>query len=208
MSRLDRRNRKDLDITEKGGMFDMTDNMIKSMWRINDEELNFISERLNDEDIFLFTSDCLKFSEAKRILNRIDGILVSKNLIEGLILTKENAKNKFEDLDENTGKGDLKSVDEVITKLPKIKDLRIGSFYKASFEVWGGVEYFFQLNKILGTTLYVTDFNKTGLKGLMDLSNPRLVPVEFRLMTKEEFKKYRGRILMEGFVRLHGSKEE
>ena len=42
MSRISRKNRTDLGLKSSGGVFDLFDNVIKEVWRVNDEESDFI----------------------------------------------------------------------------------------------------------------------------------------------------------------------
>jgi hypothetical protein len=69
-TRLERRNRTDdeLGILNKGGLLDLFDNGVKSAFRINDEEYDFISGELSDEEIKLLMSESYTFSEKRKVL--------------------------------------------------------------------------------------------------------------------------------------------
>jgi hypothetical protein len=59
MTRFERKLRKDINYkTNRPGnlsMFDLMDDALKSVWRINDEEYDFIAENIKDDDIKYFT---------------------------------------------------------------------------------------------------------------------------------------------------------
>ncbi len=78
MTRLERKNREDIDYKGCGGITDAFDDAIKEQWRINDKELDWIAEHASDEelDIMLGNFITYSFSEKKKALN------VSNNLIE------------------------------------------------------------------------------------------------------------------------------
>ena len=59
VTRFERKFREDINFkTNKVGnigMFDLIDDALKSVWRINDEEYDFIAENIKDDDIKYFT---------------------------------------------------------------------------------------------------------------------------------------------------------
>lgn len=71
-SRHARKNRTDIEIKGWGGITDIYDDMVKQMWRINDEEYDYIASQ-SDEVLDAFTlTDKMSFSEIKnsiRIIN-------------------------------------------------------------------------------------------------------------------------------------------
>lgn len=75
MSRLSRKNRTDIDYKSgKMGINDIFDDMIKSTYRINDSEYDYICEHLTEEDSNIFLSEELNFSEKRelhKILNKL-----------------------------------------------------------------------------------------------------------------------------------------
>lgn len=81
MSRLSRKNRTNSEcgIKNKGGITDLIDNAIKSAWRINDKEYDFLLERMTDEQMTYFLdmmdSKSLSFSERRNFLIMVDKLL-------------------------------------------------------------------------------------------------------------------------------------
>ena len=74
LSRSSRRNRtcSELGIKSKGGMTDLFDNAIKEVYRINDDEYDYLAEKLTDEEMNLFLSEKLIFSEKKQLLSILE----------------------------------------------------------------------------------------------------------------------------------------
>lgn len=75
MSRLSRRHRtyKDLGIVNNGGLTDLFDNVIKEAYRINDEEYDYISANITEEDMEIIVMDKgLTFAEKRVILYTLD----------------------------------------------------------------------------------------------------------------------------------------
>lgn len=72
MSRLARKNRTDIIIKSSGGMFDLVDNAIKEVWRINDEEYDYIIDNTTDSELALFILETPTVSEVKETLQLID----------------------------------------------------------------------------------------------------------------------------------------
>ena len=70
MSRLGRRNRtgEDLGLLDSGGMLDVIDNTVKSAFRINDKEYDFIADKLTNEEMELFLNENKSFSEKRKTL--------------------------------------------------------------------------------------------------------------------------------------------
>lgn len=83
MTRFERKNRTDISYKLTGPVFDALDNFIKEIWRINDEEYDFICDNISDNDIKLFMLyDDITMSDRKYILNKVNEILDIKiNLI-------------------------------------------------------------------------------------------------------------------------------
>ena len=77
MSRLSRKNRteKDLGILYSGGITDMFDNFIKSHFRINDEEYDYISENITEEECKIFLNENLTFTEKRNCLFMVEKYL-------------------------------------------------------------------------------------------------------------------------------------
>jgi hypothetical protein len=67
MTRLSRKNQK-LDLVNKGGMLDLFDNAVKEIYRINDEQYDYLIEVLSEEEEKLFVKENMTFSDKKQIL--------------------------------------------------------------------------------------------------------------------------------------------
>lgn len=78
-TRLERKNRTDIVFKGSGGLTDAFDDAFKYLWRINDEEFDYISETLTDEEIQLIVSDFETISDIKIALNIINNCLNYKN---------------------------------------------------------------------------------------------------------------------------------
>ena len=77
MSRLLRRYRTDKEcgIKKSGGLTDLFDNVIKSAWRINDEEYDSILEKMTDEEMDLFLTENPTFEEKKKMIILVERLL-------------------------------------------------------------------------------------------------------------------------------------
>jgi hypothetical protein len=77
MSRLSRKNRTnyECDIKSSGGVTDLFDNMIKSLWRIDDEEYDFIIERMTDSEMDLFLKENPTFAEKRKMIILVERLL-------------------------------------------------------------------------------------------------------------------------------------
>ena len=85
LSRLGRRNRtyEDLGIKNKGGMLDLFDNTIKEIYRITDDEYDYIAENLTDGEMTLFVAEKLTFGEKKQCLSIVENQLANYALSKG-----------------------------------------------------------------------------------------------------------------------------
>jgi hypothetical protein len=81
MSRLARKNRtaEDLGLMGSGGMMDLFDNQIKSDFRINDEEYDYLCEVMTDDEIGIMVDEAKTFSQKVKLLNLIEGYLDKYN---------------------------------------------------------------------------------------------------------------------------------
>jgi hypothetical protein len=81
MSRLSRKNRtnSELGIKNKGAITDLIDNAIKSTWRINDKEYDFLLDRMTDDQMHHFIdimqSKSPTFSEKRNLLIMVEYFL-------------------------------------------------------------------------------------------------------------------------------------
>ena len=51
MTRLERKNRTDIVFKGCGGITDALDDALKELWRVNDEEFDYIAETASDEEL-------------------------------------------------------------------------------------------------------------------------------------------------------------
>lgn len=70
MTRLERKNwtLKMIGYKSSGGLLDLVDNMIKEIYRINDEEFDYICEIADDATIDLMTTEEITFTQKRQIL--------------------------------------------------------------------------------------------------------------------------------------------
>ena len=74
MYRIERRNwtEEEIGYVSNGGMFDLFDNSIKEIYRINDDEYDYICEHASDEELDLMVKQDHTFTEKKELINIID----------------------------------------------------------------------------------------------------------------------------------------
>lgn len=70
MTRLERKNRTDIEYKERGSLFDIFDNEVKSVWRINDEEYDYLCE-MEAED-YICIDEKSTYSEVKEAISKIN----------------------------------------------------------------------------------------------------------------------------------------
>ena len=77
MSRFLRKNRTNSEcgIKTSGGVTDLFDNTIKSVWRINDQEYDSILEKMTDEEMDLFIKENPTFYEKRKIIILVERLL-------------------------------------------------------------------------------------------------------------------------------------
>lgn len=66
---------EDLKIKSSGGMFDLFDNAIKEIYRITDDEYDYLAENLSDGEMSYFVSEKLSFGEKKECLRIVQNHL-------------------------------------------------------------------------------------------------------------------------------------
>jgi len=78
MSRLERKNRSDIEFMGYGGLTDAFDDLIKDQWRINDDEYNWICEFASNEELdhFLPRIKPLTFSEKRDSIKCVNELLI------------------------------------------------------------------------------------------------------------------------------------
>jgi hypothetical protein len=67
MERLNRKKRTYDDLSS-GGIFDLVDNIIKSSFRITDQEYDYIIEHVSDLELEFLTKKKLTFSEKRELI--------------------------------------------------------------------------------------------------------------------------------------------
>lgn len=77
MSRLLRRYRtnKECGIKTSGGLTDLFDNLIKSTWRLTDEEFDNILKKMTDEEMDLFLTEKPTFEEKRKMIILVERLL-------------------------------------------------------------------------------------------------------------------------------------
>ena len=64
-----------LKIKQRGGMFDLFDNAVKEVYRITDNEYDYLAENLSDREMLYFISEKLSFSDKKECLRIVQNHL-------------------------------------------------------------------------------------------------------------------------------------
>ena len=80
MTRLIRKKRTDIKLNlnqkSKNGLTDLMDDVMKSVWRINDDEYDYICENLSDDDLCLFAlPQKISLSELKTIIEKVNQLV-------------------------------------------------------------------------------------------------------------------------------------
>lgn len=81
MSRLSRKNRtcEDLGIKSSGGMLDLFDNAIKETFRINDDEFDYIAERLSEDEMDIVFKEDQSFNEKRQCILIVEKYITAYN---------------------------------------------------------------------------------------------------------------------------------
>ena len=69
MTRFERKNRTDINYKGCGGINDALDDMIKQLWRINDDEYDYLCENLTDEELCTILPEFKNISQIKDAIN-------------------------------------------------------------------------------------------------------------------------------------------
>lgn len=75
MNRLYRKNRIDIEYKGCGDLTDAFDDVIKSAWYINDDELDYICEHSTDEELDLFMGGDGSFGDKRKALKVVEDLL-------------------------------------------------------------------------------------------------------------------------------------
>lgn len=70
MGRIDRHKRsiKELKLVKQGGLFDALDNEIKQIFRIDDEQFDYLCEKATDDELALITEEKLTFTQKRELI--------------------------------------------------------------------------------------------------------------------------------------------
>ena len=69
MTRFERKNRTDINYKGCGGITDALDDMIKQLWRINDDEYDYLCESLTDDELCTIIPEFKNISQIKEAIN-------------------------------------------------------------------------------------------------------------------------------------------
>ncbi len=69
MTRFERKNRTDINYKGCGGITDALDDMIKQLWRINDDEYDYLCDNLTDEELCTIIPEFKNISQIKDAIN-------------------------------------------------------------------------------------------------------------------------------------------
>ena len=74
MSRINRKHwvGRDMGIKSKGGMLDVFDNHIKGLYRINDDEYDYLCEVMSDEEMDIFVNERPTFSDKRKMIELLN----------------------------------------------------------------------------------------------------------------------------------------
>ena len=74
MSRINRKNwlNKDIGYKSSGGMFDLIDNQIKSIYRINDDEYDHLCEVMSDDEMDIFVTDKPTYADKRKMIELLN----------------------------------------------------------------------------------------------------------------------------------------
>ena len=97
MTRFDRKNRQDIKSSlsngnSKNGIFDLIDDTMKSVWRINDDEYDYIIDNLSDDELKVFSLSDPSITDIKMMISKVNE-LVFKYQNRRSIEREEKLKN-------------------------------------------------------------------------------------------------------------------
>lgn len=74
MSRIDRKNwlNKDIGYKSSGGILDLFDNQIKAVYRINDDEFDYLCGVMTDEETDIFVNQNPTFAEKRKMIELLN----------------------------------------------------------------------------------------------------------------------------------------
>jgi hypothetical protein len=78
MTRFERKNRNDVVYKGCGGITDVFDDIFKQLWRINDEEYDYLCETLTDEELSDITPYFKTITQMKKAIVIVNTALSKK----------------------------------------------------------------------------------------------------------------------------------
>lgn len=80
-TRIERRNftYDDIGFKHSGGLFDLFDNGVKEVLRINDNEYDYICEKATDDELKIILKEKLSFSEKRELLKLLHKYITEFN---------------------------------------------------------------------------------------------------------------------------------
>lgn len=84
ITRLQRRNRTDIHFKEHGVITDLFDNAMKEVWRINDDEYDYLCEHTSDLNCPLFLDEKMSISQLKSKIKEVNSIIEEYYKLEKL----------------------------------------------------------------------------------------------------------------------------
>jgi hypothetical protein len=74
MSRINRVNwlAKDMGIKSKGGLLDLVDNQIKVVYRINDDEFDYLCGVMSDDELDIFVTDKPTIADKRKMIELLN----------------------------------------------------------------------------------------------------------------------------------------
>ena len=80
MTRFERKNRTDIVYKGCGCITDAFDDMYKQLWRINDDEYDYLCETLTDEELSDITPEFKSISQIKKAISIVNNALLKNEL--------------------------------------------------------------------------------------------------------------------------------
>ena len=75
MTRFEGKNRTDINYKGFGSITDAFDDMFKELWRINDDEYDYLCETLSDEELAIIIPEFESISQIKKAISIINTTL-------------------------------------------------------------------------------------------------------------------------------------
>jgi len=77
MTRLERKNRTDIETFKgRGGINDVIDDFMKGLWRINDDEYDYIAEFATDDELQILLPELKSFNDKRKAINVVNKLII------------------------------------------------------------------------------------------------------------------------------------